>query len=128
MASQIHLRPDTRICTQLKFLHLDRFLAPNNLYRDTAPVPATKFVTGDKFVAPIKTCTAIAPAPNKICIMTAKKCAIPSLHRDSFLAKVPGSCPDAGRVTQPPHIAGPLGTIVRNSRHYCALKIFTIIY
>jgi len=24
-----------------------------------------------------------------------KKCAIPSLHRDSFAAKVPGSCPDA---------------------------------
>ena len=37
-----------------------------------------------------------------------KKCAIPSLHRDSFPAKVPGPCPVLRRVTQPPHIAGPL--------------------
>ena len=35
--------------------------------------------------------------------MTAKTCAIPSLHRDSFLAKVPGPCPDAasGNTTSP---------------------------
>jgi hypothetical protein len=32
-------------------------------------------------------------ARNKICTMTAKTRAIPSLHRDSFLAKVPGLCP-----------------------------------
>jgi len=45
--------------------------------------------------------------------MTAKTRAIPSLHRDSFLAKVPGLCPVLRRVTQPPHIAGPLGGIAR---------------
>jgi hypothetical protein len=35
--------------------------------------------------------------------MTAKTRAIPSLHRDSFLAKVPGPCPDAasGNTTSP---------------------------
>jgi len=43
--------------------------------------------------------------------MTAKTRAIPSLHRDSFLAKVPGLCPVLRRVTQPPHIAGPLARI-----------------
>jgi len=32
---------------------------------------------------------------NKTCARTAKTRAIPSLHRDSFLAKVTGSCPDA---------------------------------
>jgi hypothetical protein len=39
----------------------------------------------------------------KVCTMTCKKCAIPSLHRDSFVAKVPGPCPDAasGNTTSP---------------------------
>ena len=59
---------------------------------------------------------------NKICTMTAKTRAILSLHRDPPAggAKVPARQlagarmlrPDAsvrtGRVTQPPHIAGPL--------------------
>jgi hypothetical protein len=43
--------------------------------------------------------------------MTAKTRAIPSLHRDSFSAKVPGSARCSRRVTQPPFIAGPLGFI-----------------
>jgi hypothetical protein len=42
--------------------------------------------------------------------MTAKTRAIPSLHRDYFLAKVSGSCRCSRRVTQPPFIAGPLGS------------------
>ena len=66
---------------------------------------------------------------NKICTMKAKTHAIPALHpmtlppvghgqrRDSFSAKVPGHksvLPPTlrsgqDRVTQPPHIAGPLG-------------------
>ena len=44
--------------------------------------------------------------------MTAKTRAIPSLHRDSLLAKVPGPCPVRRRVTQPPHIAEPLAHII----------------
>jgi len=46
---------------------------------------------------------------NKICTMTAKTRAIPSLHRDSFSAKEPGLCPVRRQVTQTPFIAGPLG-------------------
>jgi hypothetical protein len=40
---------------------------------------------------------------NKICTWTAKTRAIPSLHRDSFLAKVPGPCPvlASGNTTSP---------------------------
>ena len=40
---------------------------------------------------------------NKTCTRTAKTRAIPSLHRDSFLAKVPGHNPDAasGNTTSP---------------------------
>ena len=63
----------------------------STLYRDTAPVLSTNIVTGDKFAAPIIICTATAPERNKICTMTAKTRAKPSLHRDSFL--VP---PEAG--------------------------------
>jgi len=43
-----------RICTQLKSCTVINSFLRDSLYRDTAPVPATKFVTGDKFVAPIK--------------------------------------------------------------------------
>jgi len=44
----------------------------------------------------------------KSCTWTAKTRAVPSLHRDSFLSKVPGPCPVLRQVTQPPFIAGPL--------------------
>src|SRR5512133_2734016 len=44
--------------------------------------------------------------------MTAKTRAIPSLHRDYFLAEVSGSCRCSRRVTQPPFIAGPLAHII----------------
>jgi hypothetical protein len=42
----------------------------------------------------LKTCTATLEMLNQPCTRTAKTHAIPSLHRDSFLAKVPGPCPD----------------------------------
>jgi len=48
-----------------------------------------------------------------ICTRTAKTRAIPSLYRDSFLAKVYGHCPVLRHVAQPPHIAGPLWLIRR---------------
>jgi len=46
--------------------------------------------------------------------MIAKTRAIPSLHRDNFLAKVYEYCPALRQVTQPPHIAGPLAGIKNN--------------
>jgi len=52
--SLLPLHPDTRICYQLKSCTLTNFWLRDNLYRDTAPVPATSFVPGDKFAAPIK--------------------------------------------------------------------------
>ncbi len=48
------LHPDTRICPQFIFCAVTDFYLRDRLYRDTAPVLATKFVTGDKFAAPIK--------------------------------------------------------------------------
>jgi len=52
---------------------------------------------------------------SQISTRTAKTRAIPSLHRDKQLAKVPsrvlGTARCLRRVTQPPHIAGPLWLI-----------------
>ena len=48
----------------------------------------------------------------KPCTWTAKTRAVPSLHRDSFLAKVSGPCPVLRQVTPTNFIAGPLGGIV----------------
>jgi hypothetical protein len=48
------------------------FCMRSNLYRDTAPVPFSNFIYREKYSAIFQTCTAIAPAPNKICTMTAK--------------------------------------------------------
>jgi hypothetical protein len=48
---------------------------------------------------------------NKLCTWTAKTRAVPSLHRDSFLAKVPGPFPVRRQVTPTNFIAGPLYAI-----------------
>jgi hypothetical protein len=116
-----------RICTQFKSCTLTTSWLRDNLYRDTAPVPATNFVTGDnpdsyRDAAPTKLCTAIAPALNKICTMTAKTtpyppCTVTLRSAQGFWLKyqVPiaiGTARCLSRVTQPPHIAGPLGVRV----------------
>jgi len=88
------------------------FWLRDKLHRDTAPVPFLSFVYRDYLPSVYLTCTAIAPAPKKICTWTAKSTPYLSCHRDNFLAKVPG--PVAGwlrQVTQPPFIAGPLCNI-----------------
>jgi hypothetical protein len=85
------------------------FCLRDKLHRDTAPVIFPGFIYRDCFPAAYKACTATAPAPNKICTMTAKSTPYLSCHRDNFPAKVTG--PVAGwlrQVTQPPFIAGPL--------------------
>jgi hypothetical protein len=88
------------------------FCLRDNLYRDAAPVPFSSIIYREKDTAIYQTCTATAPERNKICTMTAKTRAIPSLpacgsqaglHRDSLLAKVPGHCPvpSSGNTTSP---------------------------
>jgi len=88
------------------------FCLRDNLYRDTAPVPFSCIIYREKYPAVYQTCTATAPARNKICTRTAKSTPYLSCHRDNFPAKVSG--PVAGwlrQVTQPPFIAGPLWAI-----------------
>jgi len=51
---------------------------------------------------------------NKIFTWTAKTRAVPSLHRDSFLAKVPGPWAVRRQVTPTNFIAGPLAQIFKD--------------
>ena len=101
--------PDSHNCTQFKLYTVIVFRLRPNFHRDAAPMPFSKPVTGDSNCTRYKVCTAIAPASEKTCTMTAKTAPYLSCHRDSYLPKVPG--PVAGwlrQVTQPPFIAGPL--------------------
>jgi hypothetical protein len=67
----------------------------------------------EKISSVYQTCTATAPACNKICTMMAKSTPYLSCHREKFPAKVPGPVPGWLRqVTQPPFIAGPLAQIL----------------
>jgi hypothetical protein len=88
------MHPDSRICSQFNSCTVIILWLRLSLYRDTALVLATSFVTGDNFAAPIflvpRNCS-----NSQNLYPDGKKCAIPSLHRDSFSAKVPGLCPDA---------------------------------
>jgi hypothetical protein len=72
------------------------------------------------FFAQNQHCTATAPSTNQVCTWTAKTRAIPSLHRDKLPAPPEAGYQDSARmlrrVTQPPHIAGPLANIALNTR------------
>ena len=106
------MHPDAHNCSEFSpFTWIVSRLRPNS-YRDAAPMPFIKPVTDDDNSARYKNCTAIAPAPEKTCALTAKTAPYPSRHRDGFLPKAPGQV--AGwlrRVTQPPFIAGPLAVM-----------------
>jgi hypothetical protein len=82
--------------SQLYFCTLTNLWLRDNLYRDTAHVPATNFVTGDnpdsyRDAAPIIIVLRHSYSSQNL-YLDGKKCAIPSLHRDRLPAKVPGHC------------------------------------
>ena len=96
----------------IKILHRDKFLTlrqfvPLHCASARHQICNRGYIRGSD-----QTCTATRVMLNKTCTWTSKTRAIPSLHRDSFLAKVPsrvlGTARMLRRVTQPPHIAGPL--------------------
>jgi hypothetical protein len=65
--------------------------------------------------------------PHENLYQDGKTCAIPSLHRDKFLAKVPGPCPVQRQVTPTNFIAGPLAQIfvaVRLSPRTVLIKFY----
>ena len=103
--------PDSHHCTQYSIYTEIIFRLRFSMYRDASPMPFSKLITGDDNRTRYKICTAIAPASEKTCAMTAKTAPYPARHRDSNSAKAPG--PVAGwlrQVTQPPFIAGPSAT------------------
>jgi hypothetical protein len=108
------LHPDTRICTQLKPCTLTNFWLRDNLYRDTAPVPAINFVTGDKFAAPITIVPRHTQCSIKFCTRTAKSAPYPPCTVTTSWLKYQDPARMLRRVTQPPHIAGPLCVIHSN--------------
>ena len=73
--------------------------------------PFIKFLYRDKYPATYKLCTAIAPARNKICTMTAKSAPYPPCTVIIIRLKFLDTARCFRRVTQPPHIAGPLAKI-----------------
>jgi len=107
------LNPDSHLCTQSISCTGIVTRLRQSFYRDAAPMHFSKLFSGDNNSTRYKGSTAIAPASDKTCTMTAKTAPYPSRHRDSFPAKVPGQVPGwLRRVTQPPFIAGPLGKIL----------------
>jgi hypothetical protein len=64
----------------IKFLHLDKFLAPRQLVpRHCAGTRLPAYSNRDSFSVTYQNCTTIAPTFNLLCTMTAKTRAIPSL-------------------------------------------------
>ena len=82
-----HLHP-------IKILYLDKSLVPRQFVpRHCTSAHLSTFRYRDSLPAIYQTCTATRVMLNKICAWTAKTRVIPSLHRDNFLAKVPGFWP-----------------------------------
>jgi hypothetical protein len=109
------MHPDTRICTQLKSCTVINFWLRDNLYRDTAPVPSARFVTGDKFVAPRQFVPRSRQNAIKFVPRRQKHVPYPPCTGTVSRLKYQDSARMLRRVTQPPHIAGPLVVIILNS-------------
>jgi hypothetical protein len=78
------------------------FWLRSTLYHDTAPLPPIIFVTGDNSRLRSNLYRDTHNAQQTL-YLGGKNCAVPSLHRDSFLAKVPGPCSETalGNTTSP---------------------------
>jgi hypothetical protein len=98
------VNPDTRHCPKSKFCIKTNFwLRSSFTSRHCASVHLQIFCNRDKFPATYQTCTETHVVLKKICTMTAKTRAIPSLHRDYFSAKAQGQWPvlASGNATYP---------------------------
>ena len=87
----------------IKFLHCDSYLAPRQIVpRHCASGHFVTFVTIYSHISLIKIVTRHSYNSHNL-YPDGKNHAIPSLHRDSFVAKVPGPYPDAssGNTTSP---------------------------
>jgi hypothetical protein len=88
----------------IKILYNNYFLASIKLSsRHCASAHLQTFCKRDNLSVTYQNCTATLVMLNKICTMTAKTRAIPSLHHDHFSAKAPGQWPvlTSGNATSP---------------------------
>jgi len=69
------------------------FWLRSTLYRDTAPVPFINFLQPKQLLSYLSKLYRDTRNAQSNLYLDGKKCVIPSLHRDNFLAKVPGPCP-----------------------------------
>ena len=96
------LHPDTRICPQLKSCTLTNFWLRDKLTATLRHCSQQKSCTVIDFRLRSNLYRDRASTQLNL-YHDGKKCAIPSLHRDSFAAKVPGPCPvlALGNTTSP---------------------------
>ena len=85
--------------------------APKTVYQTIVPRPLSgsdQYHRDKGKTASYYVCIATRVMLINVSTLTAKTRAIPSLHRDSFAAKVPGPCPDAasgnGSALYPPAV------------------------
>ena len=91
----INPHPDSHSCTQLKSCTLTNFCLRDKLYRDTAPVPIYLLSVPGVIPCHLYNLYRDRACSHYYLYPDGKKHAIPVLHRDSYLPKVPGHCPDA---------------------------------
>ena len=103
---------------------LTDFWLRDNLYPDTAPVPATNFVTGDKFAAPIKLVPRSRQHAIKFVPGWQKHVPYPPCTVTAYWLKYQDRNRCCRRVTQPPHIAGPLATMPRDDFQFIPCEYF----
>jgi hypothetical protein len=89
-------KPGLAQLPSIKILYRDNHTASRQICTaNAAPVPLIILIYLEKYPTSYKTCTATAPCLNKTYAMTAKTRAIPSLHREKFVANtgtLPGAC------------------------------------
>jgi hypothetical protein len=77
----------------IKFLHLDKFLAPRQLLSRHCASANLQTLCTETIYRPLIKIVPRHAYNSQNLYPDGKKCAIPSLHRDSFSAKVPGHKP-----------------------------------
>ena len=98
----------------IKILYRDKFPAPRQFIPRHCASASNKHTAPWQFIGSDHTCTATRVMLNKICTRTAKSAPYPPCTVTAYRLKYQDPARMLRRVTQPPHIAGPLGVIVDN--------------
>jgi hypothetical protein len=97
----------------IKFLHRDKFLAPRQIVPRHCASARHQICNRGQIRGFDQSCTATRVMLNKTCTMTAKSAPYPPCTVTAFWLKYQDPARMLRRVTQPPHIAGPLGLMCR---------------